>query len=144
MSSTFETGHAKNVANFENLISFCKDYGGDYNPSKASLTIPKLAELLELAQKELGKTKSAKTGFDNSTNSRRIAFEDLKPFSTKVINALAVSGASDLAVQDAKAINRKIQGFRSEKTETLPCKRQLTLFPPNLPWYSICHSCGSI
>ena len=34
MPSTSETGHAKNVANFEDLISFCNGYGATYNPSK--------------------------------------------------------------------------------------------------------------
>ena len=39
MASNSETGHAKNVANFEDLISFCNGYGATYNPSKEALTI---------------------------------------------------------------------------------------------------------
>ena len=39
MASTTETGHAKNVANFEDLISFCTGYGASYNPSKAAIAI---------------------------------------------------------------------------------------------------------
>ncbi len=31
MASTTETGHAKNVANFEDLISFCQGYGTTVN-----------------------------------------------------------------------------------------------------------------
>ncbi|MDX2172203.1 MAG: hypothetical protein SFY56_03740 [Bacteroidota bacterium] len=42
MASTSETGHDKNVANFENLISFCVGYGATYNPSKTSLKVPQL------------------------------------------------------------------------------------------------------
>jgi len=34
-----ETGHAKNVANLEDLISFCNGYGSSYNPSKVALKI---------------------------------------------------------------------------------------------------------
>ena len=34
MASTSETGHAKNVANFQNLIAFVTGYGATYNPSK--------------------------------------------------------------------------------------------------------------
>jgi len=37
-----ETGHAKNVANFEDLISFATGYGATYNPSKNSLKIQQL------------------------------------------------------------------------------------------------------
>ena len=42
MASTTETGHAKNVANFEDLISFCTGYGAPYNPSKASIKLAAL------------------------------------------------------------------------------------------------------
>jgi hypothetical protein len=42
MASTTETGHAKNVANFEDLISFCTGYGASYNPSKASIKLAAL------------------------------------------------------------------------------------------------------
>ena len=39
MASNSETGHAKNVANFEDLISFCTGYGATYNPSKAAIQL---------------------------------------------------------------------------------------------------------
>ena len=42
MASTEETGHAKNAATFEDLISFCTGYGAKYNPSKAALKLPVL------------------------------------------------------------------------------------------------------
>ncbi len=37
MKSTYKTGHAKNVANFQDLIEFITGYGVSYNPSKKSL-----------------------------------------------------------------------------------------------------------
>lgn len=39
MTSTSETGHAKNVANFDDLVSFVTGYGTAYNPSKASIKL---------------------------------------------------------------------------------------------------------
>ncbi len=42
MPSTSETGHAKNVANFETLISFCTGYGTTYNPSRDALKVANL------------------------------------------------------------------------------------------------------
>lgn len=42
MRSTSETGHAKNVANFDELISYAIGYGADYNPSKEAIQIPGL------------------------------------------------------------------------------------------------------
>lgn len=45
MKSTSETGHAKNVANFQQLIEFVTAYGSTYNPSKKSLQLPQLITL---------------------------------------------------------------------------------------------------
>ena len=113
MPSTSETGHAKNVANFEDLISFCNGYGAPYNPSKDALTIAKLTDLQTQAKGGLQQSKTAKTSFDNATNARQLAFKELKPLATKIVNALEVSGATALAVADAKTINRKIQGAKA-------------------------------
>jgi len=123
MPSTSETGHAKNVANFEDLISFCTAYGAAYNPSKESLTIIKLKELETAAKQTLQQVKTNKTGFDNATNERQTAFKDVKPLATKIVNALAVSGASTLSLDDVKTVNRKIQGTKANgtaKTATSP------------------------
>ena len=113
MPSKSETGHAKNVANFEDLISFCNGYGPTYNPSKDALTIANLTVLQTQSQAGLQQAKTSKTSFDNATNARQLAFKDLKPLATKIVNAFAVSGATALAVADAKTINRKIQGAKA-------------------------------
>ncbi len=34
-----ETGHAKNVANFEDFISFITGYGAAYNPTKVPIKL---------------------------------------------------------------------------------------------------------
>lgn len=113
MPSTSETGHAKNVANLETLISFCNGYGATYNPSKEALSIAKLKQLQTEADDALLQTKKAKTNFDNATNARQEAFKGLKPLATKIINALAAAGANALTIDDAKGINRKIRGTKA-------------------------------
>ena len=65
-------------------------------------------------------TKTTKTSFDNATNARQIAFKDLKPLATKIVNSLAVSGATNLVVVDVKTINRKIQGAKANSTPKTP------------------------
>jgi hypothetical protein len=79
-----------------------------------------LKDLQTTAKASLQQAKTTKTSFDNATNARQLAFKDLKPLSTKIVNALAVSGATTLAVDDAKTINRKIQGAKANSgTKTL-------------------------
>lgn len=114
MASNSETGHPKNVANFEDLISFCTGYGATYNPVKASIKIPALNIVRTNGQNALTAVNVANTGFINTTNARVIVFDPLKPLSTRIVNALSATDASDELIEDAKTINRKIQGSRKK------------------------------
>lgn len=113
MSSTSERSHAKNVANFEAEISFCKAYGDAYKPSKESLSLEALNKLLSQSRTALEEVTNPKNAYDIAVNERKIAFADLKPTATRIVNALDVTDASDELVADAKSINKKIQGKRS-------------------------------
>ncbi len=117
MASTTETGHAKNVATFEDLISFCTGYGATYNPSKAALKLPALNTQLTAASAALQAVKVAKTGFDNATNARELAFKPLKSLATKIVNGLAATEATAQTVDDVKSTNNKIQGKRAKAVE---------------------------
>lgn len=117
MASTSETGHAKNVANFEDLISFCTGYGTLYNPTKNSIRIAPMNTTLASARTSLQTVKTTKTAFDNATNAREIAFATLKKTCTRIVNALDATDAAKQTVNDAKTINRKIQGKRADNTK---------------------------
>ncbi len=129
MASTSETGHVKNVANFEDLISFCQGYGAAYKPAKDSLKLSQLTAQYEEANTVLNELKLGKTNFDIATNDRRNAFNDIKPFATKILNAFIVLVDSDLAVADAKVITNKIQGRSSKKKakDTMLAENEETL-----------------
>ncbi len=123
MPSTSETGHAKNAANFEDLISFCKGYGAPYNPSKDALKVANLTDQLNNAKKALQDAIVAQTAFNNATNKRMNAFKPLKSLATKIVNALDSTDALPETVKNARTINRKIQGQRATpKSETKPAE----------------------
>lgn len=114
MASTSETGHAKNAANLEELISFCTGYGATYNPSKVAIKLPGLTTLSANANAALQAVKVAKTAYDNATNAREVAFKPLKPLSTKIVNALAATDSTTQTLDDVKTTNNKIQGRRAK------------------------------
>ncbi len=125
MKSINETGHAKNVANFEDVISFCTAYGSNYNPSKTSITLPELNTQFSNAENAIAQVTTTKNAFDNVTGIRQTTFAPLKPLATKIINALSATDAPDTVIKDAKTINRKLQGTSTTKkgevnTETPP------------------------
>lgn len=109
-----EVGHAKNAANFQDLIAYCSAYGTDYNPPKEALKIESLNTLFASAQTELSGVTTAKNTFDTVTGDRQVAFEPLKSLATKIINLLAATDASEQTIADAKAINNKLQGKRAK------------------------------
>jgi hypothetical protein len=110
--SVSETGHAKNIANFQDLTAFVTGYGATYNPSKNGLKIPQLNTLTTTAQTNLADVVTKNTAFNNTVNARFIAFDGLKGLSTRLISALESTDATTEKIKDAKGFNRKIQGKR--------------------------------
>lgn len=129
MASTSETGHAINVANFEELISFCIGYGASYNPSKVALQIASLQGLRTTAQGNLQNVNAFSVNLVSAINARQLAFDPLKALATRIVNALDATNATDELVKDAKTINRKIQGAR-KPTPTATPPTPVPPFPP--------------
>lgn len=117
MVSTSETGHAKNVANFQDLIEFVIGYGATYNPSKNSLKLTQLIILKESADSSLVDVIAKNTNYNNKVNERIAAFSGLKSFSTRLVNALQSTDATDETINDAKSFNRKMQGKKASSAQ---------------------------
>ena len=118
MASTSEVGHAKNVANFQDLIEFVIGYGETYNPSKNSLKLPQLIALKDNAQAKLNDVITKNTIYNNKVNERMVAFSNLKSFSTRLVNALQTTDATNETINNAKTFNRKMQGKKASTTQT--------------------------
>lgn len=113
MTSTSEQGHAKNVANLQDLISFVTAYGATYNPTKTALKLAQLNTLSTTAQTSLSDVIAKNTLYNSKVNERVLAFSNLKSLSTRLISALEITDASAEKIKDAKAFNRKMQGCRA-------------------------------
>ncbi|MCL9806596.1 hypothetical protein NAT51_13755 [Flavobacterium amniphilum] len=120
MSSSAETGHAKNLANFQTLIEFVSGYGNTYNPSKETLKIPQLNLIATNAHAKLSDVTQKNTDYNNTVNDRILAFQNLRTLSTRLINALQATHASKETIKDAKGYNRKLQGKRALSATIIP------------------------
>lgn len=131
-----ETGNTQNLASFESLISYAISYGTTYNPTHAALKITAMQTQLTAAKAALDDCAKKQTAYDNAVDARRDGFAKLKPLSTKITNALSVSGVTDSIIEGAKTINRKIQGKRAiaiaEKTNTTTATANLPTMPKNI------------
>lgn len=117
MASTSETGHAKNVANFQDLIEFVTGYGATYNPTKTSLKLPELINLKASADASLADVITKNTNYNNKVNERINAFSGLKNIGTRLVNALQTTDATDETIGNAKTFNRKLQGKKASSSQ---------------------------
>jgi len=114
MSTSNETGHARIVANFEQLVTFCTKLGTAFNPAKASIKLAAISAQLASARAALVQVNTNLVTHNNAINTRVIAFSNIKKLSTRLVNGLVASGASKEMVDDARAIQRKIYGTRAK------------------------------
>lgn len=116
--SKSETGHTKNLMNFEDLLARFSALGGRYNPSHPELQLNSLQNLYQEAQMVMARLTTALTLYDTATNARADVFDKLGPLTTRVVNFLLAGGVSAKTLEDAKGFQRKIQGSRLSKKET--------------------------
>ena len=118
MASTSETGHAKNVANFEKLIAETSAFGENFNPSKATLKLTALNTQLATAKAAIAAVNSAEPAFKNAVSARDAAFAPLGKLITRVNNALKASDTTVQEDESALTLVRKLQGRRATAKKT--------------------------
>lgn len=115
MSSTSEVGHAKNVANLQKLTQQVSVYTL-YNPPVPNLTVANLQTLYAAANAKLAEVEDKRNTNKNAIALRQTAFENLKTTCTRIINRLEILGLLVGTLDQAKSLNRSIQGGSKKKT----------------------------
>lgn len=105
-----ESGHARNVASFGQLLAFIRRYEEKYVPSRHALSLTALDKMNTEAMDLLTKCKQLEATFDNAVDARRVLFATLRPLSTKVLGAFKASGVDPANIEGAVTISRKLQG----------------------------------
>jgi hypothetical protein len=108
-----ETGHAKNVANFEQLLAACTGFGNTYNPNKTTITVQSMKALLKNAQDSINAVNQSIPAYRSAVSERESVFEPLSALATRIINALKSSDVTPQVIESAKTYIRKIQGRRA-------------------------------
>lgn len=121
MSSQSETGHAKNVSNFKELITAVKGLGERYKPSNPGLSIAALEALAEQAKKAMDQLKEAEVLASKGTDELQESFKSLNTLSSRIIGMLNSSEAAVAIKEDARKIQQVITGgnIKGKKNEAL-------------------------
>lgn len=108
-----EVGHARNLQNFQSLISFVTGYGGAYKPSNPAIELPQLNAAYALADAAMDDV-TAKLGTSKTAiNSRQNVFDPLRTTVTRSVNYYESTGAAENSIADVKSLKRKIDGKRA-------------------------------
>lgn len=121
MPPIIETGHSINAENFGDLIAFCTSYGITFNPSNNRIKLPALNTKHGDATAALTAVSNKFAAWVVKVNDRNEVFEPFELLITRIVGAVASSGASKLFLADVKTLGRKLQGKRSSKKKpTVP------------------------
>lgn len=139
MPSKSEVGHAKNVANLQKLIEQVKVYTL-YNPPIDNIKIANLQTLYSTASSKLNEVEDKRNANKSAITLRQSTFENLKSTCTKIINHIGILGLPQGTIDQAKSLNRTIQGGQKKKLHPLEkVKKHQKQFPhpdnptPNKP-----------
>ena len=123
--TVYETGHARNIANYDILTTFVSSYGAVYNPVRVALKLPALLSLSTSCKTSLAAVNAAFPAYSNAIAAREVAFAPLSKLITRVLNAIRASDTTVNVDDNARTIARKIQGVRATPKKSEEAKRAL-------------------
>ncbi|QQS03898.1 MAG: hypothetical protein IPK50_16585 [Fibrobacterota bacterium] len=110
---TTETGHARNVTNFVELVSTCESFGSAYQPARPSLKIEGLRALRDESIAAVDAYQVANAAWCAAVVDRANAFEEFGPKITRINNAIKASESSERLDDRIALVVRRLRGARS-------------------------------
>ena len=114
MTKSYETGNAKNVANFQKLIEQITVYQ-KYNPPVENLKLESLNNLYTAALASLTTLEDKRNANKNAIHLRQQQFENLRSISTRILNHIEILGVPAGTLEQAKSLNRLLHGVSKRK-----------------------------
>ena len=109
-----ETGHAKNVANFETVILALEPLGASYNPTQPLIALAALQSRLAAVKAAVNAVNATATTATLAVDDRENAFADIGIFSNAVGKAAAVAVNDAAFNEDMQTLTRLISGRRAK------------------------------
>jgi hypothetical protein len=110
-----ESGHAKNVANFDELMVVLGTLGGEYNPASPAIQLDALTELQKRLQIALQKVNDANGVYRDKIYARQNAYEQMNALAMRIVNTMAGLGFESKILTQAKGVLSKIRGGGAKK-----------------------------
>lgn len=108
-----ESGHAKNVANFQQVINIVTALGSAYSPVQALILLAALQTVLTEAQAALSAVDTKVSAETIAVDARQASFEGVAKLGTRIYGAVGVLVNDDKFSEDVQSIVRKLRGARA-------------------------------
>lgn len=109
MGTTYETGHARNVANLKKLMEQVAVFA-EYNPSVTPLRLEHLNTLYTQALNCVAQVEAERVAYKNAAHTRQHAYKPLKSTTTRILNHLYLLNLPAGTLAQAKRWVRAIRG----------------------------------
>ncbi len=87
-----ETGHAKNVENWQKMIAACTGFGGDYKPSNTSIQLGSMTTLHTEVEGLMDGVQTSIVPWKNKVADRENIYTGVRPRTTQILAAFAARG----------------------------------------------------
>ena len=115
MAKTSKTGHVKNVANFQSVITYLQSLGTKYNPSKPEDAITALTQYYTDADAAIQELAGHLPLYSTAVDNQEEAFGRLPALSVRVSSAYSYAAENEAAAHTIVALKNAISSNRSKK-----------------------------
>lgn len=109
-----ETGHAKNVENWQKMIAACTGFGGVYKPSNANLEVASMSTLHTDVDTLMDGVQTSIVPWKNKVADRENIYTGVRPRTTQMLAAFKACGAAANKVDNMKTYQRQVHGARAK------------------------------
>jgi autotransporter adhesin len=113
-----ESGHAKNMANFDELITYVVGYGTIYKPNKSSIQLVALQTLQPKVHNAMTTVNQLNVVLIAARAARKTAFAPLSKLITRIVNAEKASDTNLQTHETVKSLVRMLRGEHSKAKST--------------------------
>ncbi|MBI1228291.1 MAG: hypothetical protein GC192_23860 [Bacteroidetes bacterium] len=114
MASNSETGHARNVANFQTLINHCTSLGAIFQPFNDALKLTALEPQLVACKAANSAVKDPLIAYNDQVSLRTNQYAGLDKLTTRLLNMFFTTKALKQEKDFAKTIADKIRGKKNK------------------------------
>ncbi len=109
-----ETGHSKNVENWQKMIAACTGFGAGYVPTNPDLALASMNTLNTEVEEFMDDVQTDLVPWKNKVADRENIYKGVRPRTTQILAAFKACGADANKVDNVETFHRQVHGARAK------------------------------